>query len=447
MNFNFKKNNILIIFLLMLVILSCIVYINMINVKEGLANIATSVPISRIEHNSFIKEVEPSPADLSYTYYKLTVPSLNGYYKLTDGVSMLSRQYVTSSSDFSINDVSYTSSLTDLSFIDFHKKYGMFGLSDQSNVKFYHYSTPNSSIVLNIDICYSITTRSNNFNMLFKEFSGNIYEPSSNLRLTNLYVNIKSIGSDERKALITNGKFVLKPIISSTDPVITQVQTASGGTATATATGGSVTLGDTNLNLGLLSSLFGAGNRYSDSEIYSYLLQDGGLGASYVPPIYNNFETAMNLPSNPIANPVNSMNPLEYAESLFGPKISPSMAKNAYLNQSDATTLESSANTMKAITSQTPNFDYAGNLLAQNSDGSNSNSNSNSNINSNSTNSNFNSINSNKNIAKEDYPPCPAPQRCPEPNFECKKVPKYEQGIDNAFLPRPVLTDFSTFGM
>jgi hypothetical protein len=288
----------------------------------------------------------------------------------------------------------------------------------------------------------------NNFNMLIKEFSGNIYEPSSNIHLTNLYVNLKTPESTNVKPIIAYGKFVLSNnIIQSTptDPVRTQVQTASGGTATATATGGSVTLGDTNLNLGMLSSLFGADNRYSDSEIYSFLLQDGGLGASYVPPIYNNFETAMNLPSNPIANPVNSMNPLEYAESLFGPKISPSMAKNSYLNQSDATTLESSANTMKAITSQTPNFDYAGNLLAQNSDGSNLNSNSNSN--SNSINSNSNTINSNKNIAKEDYPPCPAPQRCPEPNFECKKMPKYEQGIDNAFLPRPVLTDFSTFGM
>jgi hypothetical protein len=432
----------------------------MINVKEGLANIATSVPIARIEHNSFIKEVEPVSADLSYTYYKLTVPTLDGYFKITDGVTDLTRQGVTKSSDLSINDVSYTSIITPSAFIEYHKNNGMFGLSDQSNVQFYHYTSPNTRTTLDIDISYSAsaTNRLNNFNMLIKEFSGNIYEPSSNLHLTRLNVNITSIGSDNPKELIKNGKFILKPIIDPpTDPVRTQIQTASGGTATATATGGSVTMGDTNLNLGLLSSLLGSGNRYSDNEIYSYLLQDGGLGASYVPPIYNNFETAMNLPSNPIANPVNSMNPLDYAESLFGPKITPLMAKNSYLNQSDATTLESSANTMKAITSQTPNFDFAGNLLAQNSDGSNS-INSNSNINSNSINSNSNSINSNSNsnsntinsnksIAKEDYPPCPAPQRCPEPNFECKKMPKYEQGIDNAFLPRPVLTDFSTFGM
>ena len=444
MNFNFKKNNLLIILLLILVILSCIVYINMINVKEGMENIATSVKIDDILHGNYLTQVTPSPADLSYTYYKLIHPGLRKYNKLTDG---LTDKPGLTPSDFSINDLSYTptDSITDVSFINFHKTYGMFGISDFSNVKFYNYRTPTtSSLTLYIDISYSAATSLNNFNMLFKEFSGNIYDPSSNVHLTKLNVYITRPGSVVANPLILSGKFHLKPVNPDPDPdpdpVIRQIQYISGGTATATATGGSVTLGDTNLNLGLLSSLFGADNRYSDSEIYSYLLQDGGLGASYVPPIYNNFETAMNLPSNPIANPVNSMNPLDYAESLFGPKISPAMAKNSYLNQSDATTLESSANTMKSITSQTPNFDSGGNLLAQNSTGFNSGSNSNSN-------SNSNTINTNNSIAKEDYPPCPAPQRCPEPNFECKKMPKYEQGIDNAFLPRPVLTDFSTFGM
>ena len=45
------------------------------------------------------------------------------------------------------------------------------------------------------------------------------------------------------------------------------------------------------------------------------------------------------------------------------------------------------------------------------------------------------------------YPPCPPCGRCPESNFECKKIPKYEQGYDNPVVPRAVLTDFSTFGM
>lgn len=43
-------------------------------------------------------------------------------------------------------------------------------------------------------------------------------------------------------------------------------------------------------------------------------------------------------------------------------------------------------------------------------------------------------------------PPCPACARCPEPAFECKKVPNYSRPEDiNA--PRPVMADFSQFGM
>ena len=42
-------------------------------------------------------------------------------------------------------------------------------------------------------------------------------------------------------------------------------------------------------------------------------------------------------------------------------------------------------------------------------------------------------------------PPCPACERCPEPAFDCKKVPNYQAGSGN--VPSPVLNDFSTFGM
>ena len=47
---------------------------------------------------------------------------------------------------------------------------------------------------------------------------------------------------------------------------------------------------------------------------------------------------------------------------------------------------------------------------------------------------------------KEQCPPCPACARCPEPSFECKKVPNYSS-IDEESLPMPVLADFSQFGM
>ena len=43
-------------------------------------------------------------------------------------------------------------------------------------------------------------------------------------------------------------------------------------------------------------------------------------------------------------------------------------------------------------------------------------------------------------------PACPACARCPEPAFECKKVPNY-QTSNTRYLPRPVLSDFSQFGM
>ena len=52
-----------------------------------------------------------------------------------------------------------------------------------------------------------------------------------------------------------------------------------------------------------------------------------------------------------------------------------------------------------------------------------------------------------KNTLNRDCPPCPPCARCPEPSFECKKVPNFNLGPQNTFLPRPVLNDFSTFGM
>jgi hypothetical protein len=43
-------------------------------------------------------------------------------------------------------------------------------------------------------------------------------------------------------------------------------------------------------------------------------------------------------------------------------------------------------------------------------------------------------------------PPCPPCARCPEPAFECKKVPNYSAFNPN-YMPVPVLSGFSTFGM
>jgi hypothetical protein len=48
---------------------------------------------------------------------------------------------------------------------------------------------------------------------------------------------------------------------------------------------------------------------------------------------------------------------------------------------------------------------------------------------------------------KDKCPPCRPCGRCPEPDFECKKVPNYSNAQQNNYLPRPVLSDFSQFGM
>jgi len=40
--------------------------------------------------------------------------------------------------------------------------------------------------------------------------------------------------------------------------------------------------------------------------------------------------------------------------------------------------------------------------------------------------------------------PCPPCGRCPEPNFECKKVPSYKP--NNMDLPQPMISPYSTFG-
>lgn len=41
--------------------------------------------------------------------------------------------------------------------------------------------------------------------------------------------------------------------------------------------------------------------------------------------------------------------------------------------------------------------------------------------------------------------PCPPCARCPEPDFTCKKVPKYSN-MNRKGMPVPILADFSQFG-
>ena len=48
----------------------------------------------------------------------------------------------------------------------------------------------------------------------------------------------------------------------------------------------------------------------------------------------------------------------------------------------------------------------------------------------------------------EKCPPCTPCKRCPEPAFMCKEIPSDNSNPSaNVYLPRPLLTDFSQFGM
>ena len=193
-------------------------------------------------------------------------------------------------------------------------------------------------------------------------------------------------------------------------------------------------------------------------EMAAYMMQ-GSMGSGnqgYTMPYYNSFESAMNNPSNPLVNPTNAMNPLQYNQSLFGPNVSPMMSQNMCKNSSadkgekvredDKTdskskdsTINSSIGSNNVLNSTFDKLNSSANtMLAQNTgdEGKGGSSGKSGNGNGN------NSQNSSGNP-----PPCPPCARCPESNYECKKVPVYEQGYENTALPRPVLSDFSTFGM
>jgi hypothetical protein len=419
MTFNFNKKNLLIIMLLIIVILSTIVYVNMQNIKE------TFVSSNRVDTTNIILD----GTDSSYNYYKLNTSASKYTFKNIEYTSNIANYltYVTSIS----NDI-FETGISNTARTYFRDKGAFVGYNtDNSNVSLYTIK-PTANIELTGINRTTGTQREKSVQMLLIENSGNLYDLCDN-KLSGVMLHVNNV------PIIKDGKFETR-VTPTVAPTV-----VAGAPATATT-------GDINFNgiyggmPGFSNSLLGLSN-----ELILYMMQNGGFGTSYVPPIYNNFETAMNLASNPIVNPVNSMNPLEYAQTLFGPQVTPIMSKNSILNSSidSAQVNEGTNDSNKDNTKSNSNtsvrdmfkFDNDGNLLSQNI-GSKSSDSSTSSINKNSS-----SINQDSNLSQGKCPPCPGPQRCPESNFECKKVPNYEQGIDNAFLPRPVLADFSTFGM
>jgi hypothetical protein len=54
----------------------------------------------------------------------------------------------------------------------------------------------------------------------------------------------------------------------------------------------------------------------------------------------------------------------------------------------------------------------------------------------------------NQDVENDKCPPCASCKRCPEPAFICKEIPSDSTNPSaNAYLPRPVLTNFGEFGL
>jgi len=375
MNLNFKKNNLLIIMLLIFVILSCIIFVNMSNVKESFDNLNSNSKKYFMYYTS----------DSSYNVYMLNPWFTYNLSSLPSGLQNKNIQNSTSYNYrfFKENNVliSYyhTEEYDDVSYLNI---------------------IPNTTIMLDISTIPTsqgvYTPRSKTLDMVFLENSGNFYD-FSNQKLSKFSMKING------ENVIVNGE-VFQPPTPATPATPT---TPTTPTREASAN--------------ILNNPQ-ANNFYNDFNLY--LLRQGAFGSNYIPPIYNNFETAMNLPSNPIVNPINTMNPLDYANTLFGPNISPTMISNMCLNQN-----------VGRVSDNTNIIREVSNNLVSNSRNNNSRNNNSRNTNAN-TNTNTNAnTNRNQDYARERSQPSQLLSDNRQENRE------------NEFIPRPVLTDFSSFGM
>jgi hypothetical protein len=322
MNLNFKKNNLLIIMLLIFVILSCIIFVNMSNVKESFDNF----------NSNTIRHFVNFDNDTSYNYYKLNTTRYK--YKL----EMLPSGLILENSNNLINT---DTRLRTRDLNNYREK----------NILLSYYNTESDISLLNIrasatimlDISTVLATDPSNsktMNMVFIENSGNFYD-LSNQKLSKFIMKING------EVIIKNGEIYQLPTPPTPTPQTPQTPA----------------------------------NFYNDFNLY--LLRQGAFGSNYVPPIYNNFETAMNLPSNPIVNPINTMNPLDYANTLFGPNISPTMISNMCLNQ-NVGRVSDNANIIREVSNN-----LMSNLRNNNPRNANANTNVNANTNAN-TNTNTN---------------------------------------------------------
>ena len=439
MAFNFKNNNLIIILLLILVIASSMCYLMMEKNVEGFINGFDAKITSKFNSLGSLS----GKTDRFYLILNNT-----NRYRLTNNSTSYNnlKSELESSGNFSFStnpppDISYNAYLYDPA-TDATK-------NDAVDIYYNFYN-----ITLNGTYDISSIPLGTNTNA---DFSGttNILMVHD---LSGYFYDISGISRKRQFNLILDGEYLIL-----NGRLTGEINTAGGISSTtnnmsSNGWSGNIDFGDMfrGINNGHLPSNI-------TPEMYAYLLQGNiGVGShGYAMPFYSSFELAMNNPSNPLVNPVNTMNPLEYNQTLFGPNVTPIMTQNMCKNSS---------------------ADKAENVIENNNIENNNND---LNTNDNTINSRFDKINSSANtllsqntgdnednllrsrrVIRDEYnigtkdnsgtkdnndnrniPPCPPCARCPESNFECKKVPSYEQGYENTSLPRPVLTDFSTFGI
>ena len=365
MTLNFKKNNLLIIMLLIFVILSCIIFVNMSNVKESFGNLNSNTTRHFVNFD----------IDTSYNYWKLNTALYK--YKLPilpSGLILESSNNVTTLNR-NLNNfrqrnllMSYYNTETDISLLNIRAS---------------------STIMLDIStVLATDPSNSKTMDIIFIENSGNFYD-LSNVKLSGFIMKING------EIIIKNGEIYA--------PTIPRIESSSN------------TLPTNNPSF------------YNDFNLY--LLRQGAFGSSYIPPIYNNFETAMNLPSNPLVNPINSMNPLDYANTLFGPNITPTMTSSMCLNQNLGRVCDDNL-----IIRETSN-NLVSNLGNRNANRNNTNR---SNTNRDNSGNSGTSATRNQNFMRERTPPYQPPLLFSDST---------QENTDPEFIPRPVLTDFSSFGM
>ena len=422
MAFNFKNNNLTIILLLILVIGSSMCYLMMEKNMEGfVSNYPDTITNKFTQLGSLSDKTDRTYIMLDH---KKKYVFKSGSVTYTDDPS-----FPEVSGNFSF----YRKTLPQLNDMSFNA----YLYNSTNGSTDFSYNRYNSNLNLRLDLSSINNTGtdaedlSGTTNILMViDNSGNLYDLCGNLPL---------IGFD---LILDNDYLFINGILKGSNYTDTGLSSSTGSTNTATGWSGDIDFGGMfkGLNTGQLPPNM-------TPEMVAYMMQ-GSMGSGnqgYAMPYYNSFESAMNNPSNPLVNPTNAMNPLQYNESLFGPNVTPMMSQNMCKNSSadkgekvredDKTdskskdsTINSSLGSNNVLNSTFDKLNSSANtMLAQNTGDEGKGG----------TSGNGNGI----------PPPCPPCARCPESNYECKKVPAYEQGYENTALPRPVLSDFSTFGM